>query len=362
VNFLIDIGHPAHVHLYRNLYRELSAAGHRVSVTVRDIPSARGLLDAYGIPYSILGSKADKIFGKALKEIGFSLRMTGFILSRKIRIAIGSSATIAIACRFTPARSVIFDDDDDEVQPFFTRVAHPLAFVLISPEALKGKRRRSGTIYYPGFHELAYLHPRRFTPDPSVLRELGIRTGEPFFVMRFNVFKAHHDLGETGLKKEQKVQLIKLLKEFGKVFITEERDIDPEFSSHRITVPPDRIHSMLYFATLFVGDSQTMTSESAILGTPSLRFNTFVGRISYLEELEYKYGLTFGFTPERFEDMIKKIGELLSQKDLKKVWKEKRNRMLADKIDLTAFMVWFAETFPESIAYTQRGIDYRKFK
>jgi predicted glycosyltransferase len=362
VNFLIDIGHPAHVHLYRNLYRELSASGHRVSVTVRDIPSAKGLLDEYGIPYSILGSKSDKIFGKALKEVVFSLRMAGFIFARKIRIAIGSSVTIAIACRFTPARSVIFDDDDDEVQPFFTRVAHPLASVLISPDVLKGKRRRAGTIFYPGFHELAYLHPKRFAPDPSVIKELGIRPGEPFFVMRFNVFKAHHDLGETGLKKEHKVQLIDLLKKSGKVFITEERDIDPEFSTCRITLSPDKIHSLLYYATLLIGDSQTMTSEAAMLGIPSLRFNTFVGRISYLEELEHKYGLTFGFSPDCFDGMIARIGELLSQKDLKEVWKKKRDRMLEDKIDLTAFMVWFIETFPESIAYTQHGIDYDKFK
>jgi predicted glycosyltransferase len=362
VNLLIDIGHPAHVHLYRNLYSELSSAGHTVSVTVRDIPSARGLLDAYGIPYRVLGTKADKIFGKALKEVVFSLRMTGFILSRKIRIAIGSSVTIAIACRFTPASSIIFDDDDDEVQPFFTRVAHPLALVLVSPDVLKGKRKRSGTIYYPGFHELAYLHPRRFKPDLSVLTELGIQPGEPYFIMRFNVFKAHHDLGETGLSKEQKVRLITLLKEFGRVFITEERDIDPAFSSYKISLSPDKIHSLLYYATLLVGDSQTMTSEAAMLGTPSLRFNTFVGRISYLEELEHKYGLTFGFKPDRFDNMISRIRDLLSRKDLKEVWREKRDRMLADKIDLIAFMLWFIETFPESIAYTQRGIDFSRFK
>ena len=43
---------------------------------------------------------------------------------------------------------------------------------------------------------------------------------------------------------------------------------------------------------MFIGDSQTMTSEAAVLGVPSLRCNSFAGRISYINEQEFKYGLT----------------------------------------------------------------------
>ena len=45
MNILIDIAHPAHVHLTRNTYFELTAKGHKVIVTVKDIPSAIQLLD-----------------------------------------------------------------------------------------------------------------------------------------------------------------------------------------------------------------------------------------------------------------------------------------------------------------------------
>ena len=40
MNLLIDIGHPAHVHLFRNFYREMREKGHNVLVTARTIPAA----------------------------------------------------------------------------------------------------------------------------------------------------------------------------------------------------------------------------------------------------------------------------------------------------------------------------------
>jgi len=41
MKILIDIGHPAHVHLFRNLIKNLEHKGHFVLVTVKDIPSAK---------------------------------------------------------------------------------------------------------------------------------------------------------------------------------------------------------------------------------------------------------------------------------------------------------------------------------
>ncbi|MBK7488915.1 MAG: hypothetical protein IPI74_03700 [Bacteroidales bacterium] len=55
-----------------------------------------------------------------------------------------------------------------------------------------------------------------------------------------------------------------------------------------------------------------MTSEAAVLGVPAIRCNTFAGRISYLEEEEKVYGLTYAFHPMEFDRMMAKIKELLS--------------------------------------------------
>ncbi len=194
------------------------------------------------------------------------------------------------------------------------------------------------------------LSPNRFQPDPSVLKELGLKMGDPYFIMRFNVFKAHHDVGIKGLSLEQKLTLIEMLKPHGKVFVTTERNIEPELKPYQMLVSPEKAHSLMAFAKIFLGDSQTMTSEAAVLGIPSLRCNSFAGRISYLEEEEKKYGLTYAFLPDDFARLTNKLQELLSINNLKEEWQKRRLKMLADKIDVTAFWLWFIEDYPKSIS------------
>jgi hypothetical protein len=110
---------------------------------------------------------------------------------------------------------------------------------------------------------------------------------------------------------------------------------------------------------MLIGDSQTMTSEAAVLGTPAIRSNSFVGQISYLEEEEHVYGLTYGFLPTDFDAMQLKIEELLTLPNLKEIWQSRRQKMLADKIDVTAFFVWFIENYPESVKIMKDNPDYQ---
>ena len=357
MNILIDIAHPAHVHLTRNTFFELIKKGHYVFVTVKDIPSAKQLLDLYGIPYIYLGGKSDSLFGKALLQLKYNYILWKIVKRNKIEIAFGSSLTIAQLSKITKVKSIILDDDDDEVEPLFVKYAHPVAHHILSPACTIRKTKKM--IGYSGYHELAYLHPKRFIPDVSVLDEIGVKPGEKYFILRFNAFKAHHDVGVQGLSIENKRKLIDLLKKNGKVFITTEREIDDEFKQYQLSVSPDKAHSLMYYATMLIGDSQTMTSEAAVLGTPAIRCNTFVGRISYLNEEESKYRLTYGFLPKDSDLFFLKIKELLALKNLKEEWAIRREAMLADKIDVTAFFVWFIENYPESAQIMRENPDYQ---
>jgi len=346
MKILIDIGHPAHVHLFRNFHSEMKLRGHEITVTVKEIASARQLLDLYGIPYVTLGSKSDSILGKAVNQLLYDLRMLRLVRRERISLGIGSTPTIAHVSRLSGMKSVMLDDDDDAVEPLMTAFGHPFTDLVVSPDSLRGSRKKKGTLFYPGYHELAYLHPNRFTPDPSVPAEAGLLPGERYFVLRFNAFKAHHDKGAEGLSLEQKLQLVRLLEGYGRVIITTEKEILQELAGYRLTVSPKNIHSLICYSTLFVGDSQTMASEAAVMGVPSLRCNSFAGRLSSLEEEEKKYGLTFAFTPQEFDRLIDRVKELLSLPGLKEEWQARRRVMLADKIDVTSFLVWLAEGYP----------------
>ncbi len=362
MRILIDIGHPAHVHLYKSVYYKLINKGRVVLVTVKDIPAVKQLLSYYSIPFINLGTKSDNLKNKFINQLKYDWLLRRIITHNKIDIGIGSSITLAHVSRISKMKSIIFDDDDSAVQPLMAKFGHPYADSILSPDVLKYEKKKK-TIYYSGYHELAYLHPNRFTPNINVLEELGIKPNETFFIMRFNVFKAHHDVGIHGLNIEQKLKLIDLLEPYGKIFITTEREIEPELKKYQLPVSPEKIHSLLYYATMLIGDSQTMTSEAAVLGTPAIRCNDFVGRIAYLEEEEHKYGLTYGFKPSEFNQMIIKIKELLNMPYLKQEWQKRRKKMLSDKIDVTAFMVWFIENYPASAKIMKENPDYQnRFK
>ena len=171
----------------------------------------------------------------------------------------------------------------------------------------------------------------------------------------------YHDVGQKGLSIEQKRALISLLGQYGRVIITAEKSVEPEFEPYRTPVPAEDMHSVMAFASMYVGDSQTMASEAAVLGTPSLRCNTFVGRISYLEEEEHQYGLTYGFLPDQFDALLEKVKALLETPGLRERWEQKRQSMLNEKINVSAFFTWFMENYPESrqIMRENPGYQYR---
>ena len=346
MNILIDIAHPAHVHLVRNTYVELTKRGHSVYVTVKNIPSAITLLEKYEIPFTYLGGKRDSLIGKAVLQFSYNLKVWWLVITKKINIGFGTSVTIPHISKLSKMHAVILDDDDDDVEPLFVKYAHRYADVVLSPNCTKRLTKKG--IPYKGYHELAYLHPNRFTPDASVLKEIGMKEGDIYFVLRFNAFKAHHDIDVKGLSIENKRKLINYLEKKGKVFITTERNIDAEFIKYQLLLSPEKIHSLIYYSTMLIGDSQTMTSEAAVLGIPAVKCNTFAGKLSVPNELENKYQLCYSYLPEQSEDFFTKINELLNEANVKLIFSQNRERMLSDKIDVTAFYVWFIENYPES--------------
>lgn len=356
MNILIDIAHPAHVHLIRNTYFELIKRGNKVHVTVKNIPCAISLLQKYNIPYIYLGRKRNSLRGKAMWQVLYNFRVWWIVFTKNIKLGFGTSITIAQVSRISKMHSIILDDDDDAIEPLFVKYCHKYANVILSPACTL--RATSKVIYYAGYHELAYLHPNYFIPDPMVLDEIGMNKNEPYFILRFNAFKAHHDIGEKGLSLENKRRLVAILEKKGRVFISTENTIDKEFEKYQLTLSPEKIHSLIYYSTMLIGDSQTMTSEAAVLGIPSIRCNTFVGKISYLEEEEHKYELTFGYTPSDSDEMFLKLEALLDMPDLKIVWQQRRLIMLQDKINVTPFFVWFIENYPESAKIMRESSEF----
>ena len=140
---------------------------------------------------------------------------------------------------------------------------------------------------------------------------------------------------------------MKALEQYGRVLITSEGALPEELQPYQIRVSPEKLHDLLYYATLYVGDGGTTASEAAVLGTPAIFISTLYCGYQLDEE---KYGLLYLFSDpvSGVKNGLRKAVALLNDPNLKENAYLNRLKLLEDKIDVTEFMVWFVENYPES--------------
>lgn len=334
--FLIDIPHPHFVHFFRNVIEQLGREN--VLLTCQRSGIITDLLDRAKFDYFVLGKKYRGMLAKALGQFRYLLKYVRLIRRHDVRCLLGMSPALALAARITGRKMIFFDDDDSAVQPITRRLTVPLSHLIVTPGCLSFENYSSKHRMYAGYQELAYLAPAYFQPDETVVRRYGLEPGR-YFIIRWNEFRAHHDSAEGGIPKEAKRELVARMSMNGRVLITSEYELEAEYAGFRLQIDPLDIHHVLAFARMFIGDSQTMTAEAAVLGTPAIRCNSFKGRIAYLKELEERYGLTYAFLPDEMDALMAKVSSLLEQDDLKEVWRGRRDAMLARVEDVNQFIL-----------------------
>mgnify|MGYP000859464185 CR=1 FL=1 len=346
MRILVDISHPAHVHFFRNAIGVWQSHGHAVHIVSRRKDIALELLAAYGLPNECLssaGKGAVRLMGELFLHEGRLLRET---LKARPDVMLQISGLFISHVGF--ARSIpTLAFTDTEMATLSNALTFPFTSAVLTPSCYRGSAPRSKHYVYDGYHELAYLHPNRFTPNPDVLRGMGVREGEPFFIVRFVSWGAAHDVGESGFKLPVKIAMVRELSRHGRVFITSEGKLPPELEAFRYRLPPDLIHHALAFASLCIGESATMASEAAILGTPAIFVST--SPRGYTTEQEEAYDMVYTFSHRQQDAALARMRELLAMRDIEEVWAQKRKRLLADKIDVTDWLVKLVEGYPMSL-------------
>lgn len=351
MKILLDIIHPAHVHFFKHFYWIMQERGHELIVTSRDKDITHKLLDAYQIEHIALSTAKEGLFGlgKELIERDVALLKVARKFRPDVLMAIGNPSITHVAT-ILRKKSIFFYDT--EHANLINHASHPFASIICTPSCYKGNHGKK-QIRYNGYHELAYLHPNYFKPNPSVLEAIDISKDETFTLLRFVSWKASHDVGYCGLTDETKRDAVKEFGKFGRVLISSEGKLPKDLEIYRISLPSEMMHDLMYYATLLYGESATMASECAVLGTHAI-FCDFAGR-GYTDEEERKYDLVYNFKLDEVsqEKSIERAVELLQDANLKEKGQKKREHLLNDKIDVSAFMVWFIENYPESIAITK---------
>lgn len=348
MNYLFFFVHPSKFHVFRRSINTLIDHGHTVDIFITSKDVLEDLVKAEGWKYRNIFPEGRKMKGippyisSAINFFRTIFRLIKYTRGKKYDLFITDDLLVYVG-KLKKVPSIVFNDDDLTIVKQYALVLSQATHIL-SPDITDAGRYSHKKLGFPGYKELAYLHPNAFIPNIKVVEEFNPDLS-PYFILRLVSLRAYHDVGMKGLGDQQVNHLINLLEKYGKIFISSERPLTPQFEKYRLNIKPENIAHALFYAQLFIGDSQTMTSEAAVLGTPAFRCNDFVGRISVMEEKEDKYGLSFNFSPSRFEDMIVNLQELLAKPNFKEDFNYRKQMMLNDKIDLSAFLIWLFENY-----------------
>ncbi len=355
MKLLVDINHPAHVHYFKNCIRILREKGHQVVITSRNRYPALDLLEALGEDYYDRGKGSESFLGKLLYIPVADFRLLRKALKEKpdMFLSFGTPYPNHVAWLL---RKPGINFQDTENAGLMFAVTHPFSRLYCTPDCFK-KDLGKHHIRFNGYMELTYLHPNYFTPDDSIYDHLNISKEEKYVVLRFVNWQASHDIGHAGISLDMKREAVRRFSEHARVFITSETELPLDLKPYQMNIPPERMHDALAFARLIYGESATMASECAVLGTPAIYLDNY-GR-GYTDDQEKKYSLVYNFTesPEHQEASIRKAVELLKTPHLKEECQRRRQKMLDETIDVTAFMTWLIEEFPGSEAALRKDPD-----
>lgn len=338
MNIVISIEHPAWAHQFKKIIHTLKENNHHVIVFAVKKDLNLQLLEKFDIPYKKLANSTGKgILQKAWLLFSITFKMFFYLVGKKPDIFIGrATPMVAINAFLFRKPHILFEDTDHSFISLF--VCKLFSRKIITNTSFRkdlGKKQ----VKIDTLKELFYLHPSIFTPDETVLNELGITKEEKFSIIRFVAWEADHDIGCTGLSLQTKRKVVSELSKFGKVFITSEKELPDEFREYQIILAPEKIHSLMYYSSLVYGESATMATEAAILGVHSI-YCDYAGR-GYTDELETRYGLVnnYKLDDESQLNSIAKAIEVIEQKDVFAVGKNKAQQLINDKINGTDFFL-----------------------
>ena len=324
MNYIFELNHPKHYYQFKYIMSILRERGHEIKVLARDKDVLLKVLDEEKVPYEVFGEHKDSLAGKLFSS--FSLYRNYKRIAKAFRPdVIVSKASLygVLVAKSLKCRSFIFPDS--EVVALTNKLVAPLASDIITPEPFAldyGKKHQK----IKGLFEDCYLSPDVLSIDKYFPENNGLK--RPYAILRFVGWSANHDINNSGFSLDEKIALAESIGKYMTVFISSEKELPCELSRYKMTTPAAQIHSVLANADLYVGDSQTMAAEAALLGTPAIRSNSFVGDgdMSNFKMLENKYGLLLNI---RDFDKVLNTAVDFAKESRKEEWLRKRETYYA---------------------------------
>jgi len=352
MRILIDIGHPAHVHYFRNFISIMKEKKHEIFIIARDKEVVFKLLEYYGLDFYSRGKGGVGIINKL--KYRFYADKTIYKIAKKVKpdvfLSFGSPYAAQVSWILRKPH-ISFDDTDHSLfehalyVPFTKCIVTPIVFM---------KDFGYKHIRFNAFMELCSLLPKYFKDEPSILAKAGIAENERYAIVRLVSWQASHDIGDSGISLNVKIEIVKELSQYGRVIVSSEGEVPKELTPFVFKAHPAHMHQFLKGASLIVSESLTMAAEAAFLGTPAICVST--AKAGTLDK-EVKLGLIELY---RNSNGVKdRAIELFKDYTYKDTFKSKVETVLYELIDPTAFMLWFVENYPKSFQIMKENPDYQ---
>lgn len=355
--------HPAKYHFFRVTINHLISAGYDVEIIITGRDILEELVKKEGWNYKL-------IFPKGRKIKGVHVYITAFIflfvtIYKLLKITWGkkyslfiSDDLITFVGRLRRIPTIFVTDDDlsavkESVILFWT------ANYIFAPDVCRVGKFDKKKIAYYGYKALAHLHPNHFKPDKSKIEKMFL-TDKPYFFIRTVYAGSTHDMGKSGINDHVLRKMINFLIPYGNILLNSERDIPADLQQYICNINKNDIAHYIAFAKIFISDSSTMCAESAVLGVPTIEFNSWFHLYEQSKQLA-KYGLVFYTFNE--DELLTQLGLILENNQFKDMQMAKREQMLSDCVDVSSLLIWLIEMFPKSTEILLNNPDYqRKFK
>ena len=262
-------GHPAHVHVFKNVMKVFINGGHevRVAAVAREVTTE--LLRLLDIPYAVFGRPQREMITKALGLL--PKEMSLLKVAREFRpdlfVSTGSPYAAHVSAILAKPHLAFGDTESARLT---ARITIPFTDAVYTPscyEADLGPKH----LRYNGYKELAYLHPKYFRPNRSALDLVGLSDADPYIILRLASRDASHDFRDSGFHFRDKVETMSFVNELeslGRVVVTSDTKVPPPLDSLAPSLSPELMHDVLAFARLYIGEGATMAAEAGVSPGP----------------------------------------------------------------------------------------------
>ena len=338
MKIFLDIGHPAHVHYFRNFIKSFQEKGHEFLVTARDKDVSIELLNYYNIDFINRGKGENNLIGKIfyLIKTNYKLYKLAKLFNPSLFISFASpyAAQVSYAMKIP---HIAFTDTEHAKLGIISFL--PFSKVVITPKVYNGTLGEKH-IRFNGFMEQCYLPNDDLTTD---ILNFNYSLSKKIVLIRLVSWNASHDIGQSGISIQNLTGLVNSFKKDAHILISCEGDFPKDFKKYQLNINPEEIHKLLKITDLFIGEGATMASECAILGTPAIYVNTLTAGTIIEQE---KHGLLHHFKSS--EGVIDKAKEIFYNDQIKEEYLRKNKAFLKDLTNVNKFMEWFIINYPQS--------------